>query len=292
MSDAATGELARLLAGALGQKVEVHSVHPVSGGCIHAAFRVVSTAGTFFAKAAPAGDARGLAAEATNLEALHATGVIRVPRCVARGSWRKGEVLLLEWIDFGPPPPDGWTRLGEALAALHEVEGPRFGWPENNVIGSTPQANAWSDDWVDFFREQRLGALFRRLAAQGMTFSRAPALLEALPSLLSGARARPSLLHGDLWSGNAGFAKDGSPVIFDPACYYGHAETDLAMTRLFGGFPPAFYAAYQARHPCLPGADQREALYQLYHVLNHALLFGGGYRGQAESIIAALVGRG
>ena len=170
----------------------------------------------------------------------------------------------------------------------------RFGWGRDNTIGPTPQANAWSGDWTEFFRERRLrpqlelarrGGLARALSAPGER------LLGCVDRLLAGHRPAASLLHGDLWGGNWLASSGGEPVLFDPAVYYGDRETDVAMTRLFGGFGAAFYRAYEAAAPLPPGWPERCELYNLYHVLNHANLFGSAYARQAQSIIERLLAR-
>ena len=168
----------------------------------------------------------------------------------------------------------------------------RFGFAQDNYIGTTPQPNDWKDNWMDFWREQRLGFQLR-LAAQngygGKLQALGEKLLDALPAFFTGCMPQPALLHGDLWSGNHAFLADGTPVIFDPAPYYGDRECDLAMTELFGGYPADFYAAYRAAYPLDDGYAVRRDLYNLYHILNHANLFGGGYARQAEGMMQRLL---
>jgi len=168
----------------------------------------------------------------------------------------------------------------------------RFGFAQDNFIGTTPQPNSWKDNWVDFWREQRLGFQLR-LAEQnghGSQLQRlGEKLMDALPAFFVGYTPQPSLLHGDLWSGNHAFLADGTPTIFDPAAYYGDRECDLAMTELFGGYHANFYAAYRAAYPLDAGYATRRDLYNLYHILNHANLFGGGYARQAEQMMQRLL---
>ena len=178
--------------------------------------------------------------------------------------------------------------MGAEIAAMHLCEGDAHGWPRDNFIGSTPQENARTENWREFFRDRRLAPMFRQLAENGAPVKCAESMSERVPELLDGVEACPSLLHGDLWGGNAGFLGDGTPVVFDPAVYRGHHEADLAMTRLFGGFGPRFYQAYHDVIPTDSGEADRERLYNLYHILNHALLFGGGYHAQAAAIVRAL----
>ena len=189
------------------------------------------------------------------------------------------------------PAKNTERRLGEQLAQLHRTTKDRFGWHRDNTIGLTPQHNDWSDDWVAFYREHRLGFQLRLAAEHGFTGQlqeKGAQLLKRLPVYFDDHRPRPSLLHGDLWGGNWASC-DGEPVIFDPAVYYGDPETDLAMTRLFGGFGTAFYEAYEANAPLADGHRERCDLYQLYHVLNHLNLFGSAYLGRAQDLIRKLL---
>jgi protein-ribulosamine 3-kinase len=188
-----------------------------------------------------------------------------------------GRTLVLEYLSLGARAD--WAAMARMLAKVHRSTSDRFGWQTDNWIGLPPQTNGWSDDWAAFFLEKRLQPQAAKCG-----------LLDALPdvrALLGGHRPRPSLLHGDLWSGNAGFTPEG-PVIFDPAVYYGDREADLAMTALFGGFPGAFYAAYEAEWPLPDGYELRKNLYNLYHLLNHLNLFGSGYLGQVNATLRLL----
>jgi len=197
--------------------------------------------------------------------------VVRVPRVLDHGA----DFVLLETLELRR---DGdWGELGRMLARLHRETGPRFGWHRDNHIGRSPQANGWMDDWNEFW-------WLRRLAPQ---LERADLRAEFLKQALRDHRPAPSLLHGDLWSGNAGFIDEG-PVLFDPAVYYGDREADLAMTELFGGFAPEFYAAYERELPLDEGYAWRKHLYNLYHLLNHLNLFGSGYRRQVEETLRLL----
>jgi fructosamine-3-kinase len=201
------------------------------------------------------------------LEALRRAGA-RVPQVISL----QGPTLILEHLRLGARAD--WASLARMLAKVHATTSDRFGWATDNWIGLAPQQNGWSEDWASFFFETRLGPQARRAGLQ----------LPDLRKLLEGHRPKASLLHGDLWSGNAGFTPHG-PVIFDPAVYYGDREADLAMTELFGGFPPAFYEAYG---PLPDGYRVRKHLYNLYHLLNHLNLFGSGYRAQVEATLGLL----
>jgi protein-ribulosamine 3-kinase len=225
----------------------------------------------FLKEGAPA-RADAFAAEADGLEALRPH--IRVPSVLDRGVRNGKAFILLEQLDL--QRGGDWAALGRMLAKLHRATGPRFGWARDNYVGLSPQLNTWHDNWAAFFLDCRLRPQAAKAGVE-------------LPSLklLERHRPQPSLLHGDLWSGNAGFTAEG-PVVFDPAVYYGDREADLAMTELFGGFPRAFYAAYDEVFPLEPGYERRKHLYNLYHLLNHLNLFGGGYRGQVDAALRRL----
>jgi fructosamine-3-kinase len=233
-----------------------------------------------------------LEAEAEGLAELARAAVIRVPAVRGSGLCADTAFLALEWIDFGGGSTRSETRLGERLARLHRVSSPRYGWHRDNTIGATPQVNDWSSDWPRFFTERRLGFQFdlaERQGHRGRLLERGRRLCEKVERFFAGYRPSPSLLHGDLWGGNWATDAAGEPVIFDPAVYYGDREADLAMTRLFGGFGRAFYSAYERAWPMDPGSSERVVLYNLYHVLNHLNLFGGGYGAQAEAMIDRLL---
>jgi protein-ribulosamine 3-kinase len=224
--------------------------------------------------------ADAFAAEADGLEALRPH--IRVPQVLDRGIRNGKAFILLEQLDL--QRSGDFAQLGRMLAALHRQTGPRFGWARDNYIGLTAQQNGWHDDWAEFWREKRLRPQLDWATSKGFALEM-PDL-----KLLEGHQPQPSLLHGDLWSGNAGFTAEG-PVVFDPAVYYGDREADLAMTELFGGFPEEFYQAYNEAFPLAPGYQQRKHLYNLYHLLNHLNIFGGGYLSQVEAILSLLAGR-
>lgn len=264
----------------------------VSGGSINQCYRWPCTGGTLFVKVAPRATLPDFEAEVAGLGELAAAHAVRVPRVAAVGYTDGAAFLALEWITAGARSPDCERRLGEGLAALHAVSAPRFGWSRDNSVGRTPQENSWSDDWAEFFRERRLRPQLARAVAGGyadMLETPGERLLESLHLLLAGHRPTPSLLHGDLWGGNWLASEDIEPVVFDVAVYYGDRETDLAMTRLFGGFSNDFYKGYESVTPPAAGEAMRQELYNLYHVLNHANLFGAGYARQARETIDRLL---
>ena len=244
-----------------------------------------------FRKTGPASSADRFAAEAEGLVELAKPGVIRVPEVLGHGIEGDQAFIEIEWLELSPPPPRVQSRFGEQLAELHQTTASRFGWHRDNTIGLTPQHNDRTDDWVSFFRDHRLGFQLQLAAENGYTGQlqeQGAQLLKRLPLFFANHDPAPSLLHGDLWGGNWGSC-DGEPVIFDPAVYFGDRETDLAMTRLFGGFGREFYAAYEAAAPLAPGHRERCDLYQLYHVLNHLNLFGSAYLGRAQDLIRNLL---
>ncbi len=267
------------------------NVRQVGGGSIHRAYRLEGDSGAVFMKLNATDHLAGFDAEAMGLEALAGTNSLRVPGVLGRGQASGMAYLLLEWLELTGSSAIGGDRLGKGLAALHRHTGKAFGFTQDNFIGSTPQPNDWTDNWVDFFREHRLGFQLRLASDNGFGFLLADGrqLMESLESFFEGYQPEPSLLHGDLWAGNQDRTHSGEPVIFDPAVYYGDRETDLAMTGLFGGFGRDFYQAYYSEWPLSPGWEARSSLYQLYHVLNHANLFGGAYGRDAHGRIRDLL---
>ncbi len=245
-----------------------------------------------FTKRLPLAERWRLDAEADGLARLAAAGAVRVPRVLRLGASQREAWIELEWLDLHEPDAGSQARLGASLARMHAVTAPAFGLECDNAIGASPQCNAIRQDWPGFWRDQRLAFQLGQAAAgghDGRLQERGQRLLGCVGAFFDGYRPVPSLLHGDLWAGNRGMLPDGTPVVFDPATYYGDREADLAMTRLFGGFGKAFHAAYASEWPLDAGAGARCDLYNLYHVLNHLNLFGGGYRAQAESMIDRLL---
>ena len=250
----------------------------VAGGCIHQARRLQTDLGDFFLKRAPRAEGALLTSEAWGLRELAATGTVRVPEVIGSATEGDAAFLLLEWIDLRPLDEDSGARLGEALAALHSTPTPSgYGAGRDNFLGRTPQSNRPRATWADFFLEERLRPQWERARRNGAPLPAAAPLLAEARSLLAEHAPPSAPLHGDLWAGNAAADADGGPVIFDPAHYRGDPETDLAWTRMFGGFPASFYPAYERRLPPSAGRDAREALYNLYHMLNHLNLFGRSY---------------
>lgn len=293
MNDTLLGPLAEAIATATGAALVKPRLIAVGGGDINAAQRIEDATGRrYFVKTNTAARLAMFEAEKAALEEIAATATVHVPRPLCVGAADESAWLVLEWLDLQRLDERSAARLGEQLAALHRVSSPTFGWHRDNTIGATPQANTTSEDWVEFWQLRRLEPQLR-LAAQNGFRGRLQRLGENLladcPAFFATHRPLPSLLHGDLWGGNAAATAGGEPVVFDPASYYGDREADLAMTELFGGFPRDFHDAYCTAWPLDAGYGVRRDFYNLYHVLNHANLFGGGYAGRAERMVEGLL---
>ncbi|MEA5415740.1 fructosamine kinase family protein [Synechococcus sp. BA-132 BA5] len=290
--------------------VELVGSTPVGGGCIHSAWCLhLATGSRLFAKTNTPSCLPLLEAEAEGLLALAAAAGDEGPQSpvpLAHGLAGGSAVLVLSWLDLESSRSavdiQQWRRLGAALAHLHRSSllrpcmaadrpGEAFGWPTDNFIGSAPQRNGWDEDWGRFFVQRRLAPQLEHLARGGNPLRHAEWLLERSGEWLAEHRPDPCLVHGDLWSGNAAITTGGQGAIFDPAVYRGDREVDLAMARLFGGFPAAFFAGYAAAWPLPPGHRFRSDLYNFYHLLNHANLFGGSYLGQCQGRIDTLLSR-
>ncbi|HEX9959211.1 MAG TPA: fructosamine kinase family protein [Fibrella sp.] len=291
----------------LGEPVEVLDTQFLSGGDINTAARVFTSLGTFFVKwnqanlsgtgrqridePMPDGDDL-FAAEAKGLALLREANAIRVPAEVGHGRQGDQGYLLLEYIESGPgglsgAPPVYWTRLGHQLAELHAHTQPQFGLDHDNFIGTLSQQNPLTANGHAFFFEHRLlpqagQALYNGLLAKSQ-YDALFRLRDLLPELLP--EERPSLLHGDLWTGNVLITESGQPAVVDPAVYYGLREAELAFTYLFGGFDDRFYEAYNELFPLEPGFSDRIPIYNLYPLLVHVNLFGSGYVSGVERVL-------
>ena len=282
-------EVEQSLSATLGSGVRLDIPNSIAGGSINQAFRVESNRGPFFVKVNTANGLDMFAAEAEGLEELQQSESLRIPRPLAWGVAGQQSFLVLEYLELGGSGSS--SALGEGLAAMHRITADQFGWYRDNTIGSTEQRNRHEADWVVFWGENRLRFQLDLALARGATaraLEQGYRLIESLADFMVGHDPEPSLLHGDLWSGNYAFTRAGEPTIYDPAVYYGDREADLAMTELFGGFRREFYAAYRQAWPLDEGYSIRKKLYNLYHVLNHFNLFGGGYLSQAQGMIRSL----
>jgi protein-ribulosamine 3-kinase len=281
------------IAAVTGEAFTLERERGVGGGCINSAAVLEGEDGRrYFVKLNDAARLQMFEAEAAGLDELAAAHAIRVPRPVCSGTDGGDAYLVLEFIELDGGGRGSLERLGQQLAALHRATRTEFGWDRDNTIGSTPQINAPDTDWVRFWQRHRLGfqlELAARNGGGGRLQSRGEELVHQVGLFFDTYHPQASLLHGDLWSGNYSIDYNGNPVIFDPAVYYGDREADLAMTELFGGFGPRFYDAYRDAWPVDPGYKVRRTLYNLYHIINHFNLFGGGYRSQAEHMIDQLL---
>lgn len=286
----AWNQIAAQISAATGHPFEINTPSPRGGGSINQAWMIESRGQRYFVKLNQAHREDMFAAEAEGLNAMAATGAIKVPEALCRGVAGEGSFansfIVMDYLDTGPNGDDTQAMMGTQLAKMHHTTQDRFGWHRNNTIGSTPQINDWSPSWIDFWREHRLGYqldLARTNGAPRGMIQTGERLMEEFPALFTDYQPVASLLHGDLWGGNAAADQDGNPVIFDPATYYGDREADIAMTELFGGFSQAFYSAYKEAWPLDHGYAVRKILYNTYHLLNHFNLFGSGYVTQAQS---------
>jgi fructosamine-3-kinase len=275
---------------AIDQRFEISDRTSVSGGCINQGYKITNGSQTFFVKLNRASQFTMFEAEALGLKELLATDTILVPKPICYGVASESAYIVLEWLGLDRGNRESWQKMGCDLAKLHQVrKSTAFGWERNNTIGATPQINTWTSDWTIFFTQHRIGYQLKLAKQRSGNFSQGDRLLSIIPELLANHQPQPSLVHGDLWSGNAAVTQSGEPVIFDPATYWGDREVDIAMTELFGGFPNEFYQGYDQTFPLEAGYKQRKTLYNLYHVLNHFNLFGGSYESQANRMIQSLL---
>ena len=261
----------------------------VGGGSINDAYLVTDGTQKYFVKLNSANRVDMFEAEAAGLAEMEKSRSVRVPKPICHGVSDSNSFIVLEYLELGRG--DSANALGQQLADMHRSTQERFGWDRDNTIGSTVQVNTWSEDWIGFYGKLRLLVQLNLPGAQNygkQLLAAGEELVDNLDVFFESYRPVPSLLHGDLWGGNYATMSDGDPVIFDPAVYYGDREADIAMTELFGGFGRRFYDAYNEAWPLDPGYAVRKTLYNLYHVLNHLNLFGGGYGGQAYSMIGRL----
>ncbi|QJR79527.1 phosphotransferase [Alteromonas pelagimontana] len=263
----------------------------VSGGDTHACYIIRDDHRRFFVKVCPLQTHAKLCFEVEGLEAIGATKTLLTPNIICHGivenHSHQTEFLVLNHVKFIDGQPEDWRLLGQQVATLHQQPAAgQHGWHQNNVIGRSIQTNRQQQNWAAFFAEQRIGSMLERLARVVPPFTNIDALVTQVVGFLKDHNPPASLLHGDLWHGNVGFCKRG-PIVYDPAVYYGDRETDIAMTTLFGRFPSTFYLGYQEQWPLPEDYKERMSLYQLYHLLNHALIFGDHYLSSAKSAIIA-----
>ncbi|MGV2829770.1 fructosamine kinase family protein [Myxosarcina sp. GI1(2024)] len=269
---------------------EIENTRSVGGGCINQSYRISGNGSSYFVKINRATQLEMFIAEAVGLQQMYDTQTITVPKPICWGTVNDSCFLVLQWLDLGSGNGKAWELMGSQLAAMHQKgTSDRFGWERNNTIGSTPQINTWSDNWADFFAEHRIGYQLKLAKRKGGSFPDTNEVVAAVREKLADRKPEASLVHGDLWSGNAAITSDGKPVILDPATYYGDREVDLGMTEVFGGFPAAFYRGYNQTWQLDSGYQQRKTIYNLYHILNHFNIFGGGYGSQAQRMIRQIL---
>ena len=288
------------LAGALvdlfGNSVAITETDRLSGGDINKAYGLtLNTGDKIFMKANAKSNAAFFTAEAAGLSAIASTKAISTPKIICTGTDDGEDVgysfLLLEFIKSSGKISTYWETFAQELAAMHKADvGKEFGFSQDNFIGARPQQNTPAISWISFFRDQRLAPQFKAADSYFTAADREKItkLLDNMDRFLIEPE-QPSLLHGDLWSGNVMCGSDGKAMLIDPACYVGHREADLAMTELFGGFPQSFYDTYKEAFPLQPGYEERRDLYNLYQLLNHLNLFGPTYLEPVLSIVGEYV---
>ncbi len=282
--------LAEQISTATAEPFRIKQQRMVGGGCINSAYCIESENKRYFVKLNAADKLTMFEAEAEGLTELAKADAVRVPVPICTGVVAQQAFIVMEYLELG-----GQARMAdfaEQLVKMHRCTHSVFGWQRENTIGSTLQENKPDDNWVSFWCEQRLGfqlELAKRNAASRHLLQKGERLQSELGVFFKGYQPEASLLHGDLWSGNVAFNRQGQAVIFDPATYYGDREADIAMTELFGGFPAEFYTHYQQQWPLDEGYSIRKTLYNLYHILNHFNMFGGGYASQAEGMCERLL---
>ncbi|MCF2946843.1 fructosamine kinase family protein [Paraglaciecola aquimarina] len=263
-------------------------VREIPEGDSHQTFRVSDGKRRFFVKVNEKIRHTNFQAEIEGLKHLNDTELFKISKVITDGVVSDHSFLVLEYIHMQPGNSENWQVFGQLLAKMHQQNKQNmYGWQEDNFIGKTSQNNKWQKNWSQFFAEQRIGFLLQLLADNGHKLADIDKAVESVHTLLVGHNPQASMLHGDLWQGNTGFYKD-QAVIFDPAFYFGDRETDIAMSELFGRFPNEFYQGYNEIWPLESNYQYRKPIYQLYHTLNHALLFEGYYLDSAKSILKNL----
>lgn len=269
--------------------VVIRSLTPIGGGCINDAQRMDTSAGRFFIKWNDAKKYPGMfEAEAKGLSLLHAVGVVAIPTVILTGEMEGKSYIVLDYVEAGRKRKDFWEDFGTKLAMLHQHVGASFGLDHDNYIGSLHQCNRQHPSWIEFFINERIEPLVELAKNSGALsnpeISKFSNLYKRLSDLIP--EEKPALLHGDLWNSNFMIAPNGSACLIDPAVYYGHREMDLAMTHLFGCFDEQFYAYYEDTFALAPGFEERIDIHNLYPLLVHVNLFGGGFVAQVKTILS------
>ncbi len=272
-----------------GETFHVKKKKLVSGGDINLAYHLSNYHDNYFVKINKKDHISHFESEAYGLSQIRSLQAIACPEVISVGTSLDKSFIVLRYIPFSDANPQHWHQLGKNLATMHKdsIHG-QFGWQTDNYIGDTLQPNTWSSNWRSFFAEQRIGWQLKLLSEKSVKIGDIDHISQVCHDALNHHYVEPCLVHGDLWQGNMGFTESAS-VIFDPACYYGDREVDIAMTELFGRLPYEFYQGYQETFPLPDSYDQRKIIYNFYHVLNHANLFGGHYIEQSKALLARIM---
>ena len=282
--------LAKEITQATSQACVIQDTLSVAGGCINTAYKIKTEANQYFVKFNTANKLNMFEAEAEGLSELNKANAIRVPMPICTGIMEQQSYIVMEYLNLSGS--GSMAEFAEQLVKLHRHTQSSFGWHRENTIGSTLQENTPNDNWLEFWNQQRLGfqlALAKQKGASKHLLDKGERIQADLSNLFAGYEPVASLLHGDLWSGNYAFTDNAEPVIFDPATYYGDREADIAMTELFGGFSQEFYSHYHSLWPLDDGYKVRKTLYNLYHIINHFNMFGGGYESQAIGMCSTII---
>lgn len=285
--------IARAIAEATGQAFTIQKKQAITGGDTDASFIISGHSNKittqYLVKLNDKSHLPHFEAQAYALEQLTLASTPICPKFVTLGISVNKSFIALNYLSLHPGNTDLWYLLGQQLANMHKTSTHgQFGWPHDNYIGTTLQPNAWSSNWRTFFAEQRIGWQLQLLSEKSIFLGDIDHIATVCHDALSHHQVQPTLVHGDLWRGNVAFTGK-HPVIFDPASYYGDREVDIAMSELFGPFPRAFYQGYQTSYPLDSGFEQRKAIYNFYHILNHVNIFGGVYIEQAKATLSRLL---
>jgi len=269
-----------------GVSIIIAELKSVSGGDINEAYHIKTSDKDLFIKLNKPDLFPGMFnAEMLGLKLLHELSDFVIPKPLFSGKTPECDFLIMDWVDL--TSHGDWKKFGKTLAEMHLRTHEKFGLNHQNYIGSLQQDNTFEQTWSEFYTNRRLNPLCKKAYDNGQIDAPMLKAFEKLYQRLDEIYPieSPSLLHGDLWSGNRAFTSDNIPCIYDPAVYYGHREMDLAMTKLFGGFPDEMYQAYQQSYPLESGWKNRIPIGQLFPLLVHVILFGGGYINQVRSIV-------
>ncbi len=289
-------EIERAIKEYTGKDEVVTSTGGTSGGCINNGTEVLTDMGnSYFVKYNFSSPPDMFLCEKNGLEEMAKSNAIRLPSVYGLGGGDNSvpRFIILEYIKSGRRASDFYEDFGRKYAQMHRYTSDKYGFYEDNYIGSTPQKNTYETNWVEFYRKHRLGFQIELARKKGLATpelnKKMDSLLDKLTQIIGGVDEPPAVLHGDLWGGNHMVGDDGHVVLIDPATYYGSREADLSMTEMFGSMPASFYNAYDNAYPLEKGYNQRKKIYQLYHYLNHLNLFGSGYLGSCLSILRQFV---